>query len=99
WRNVSGNLPNIPANSVIVNPNIPRQVFAGTDWGLYYTDDIGADPVVWQKHAGLPSVMVWDLSFDRGFTTLAAWTRSRGAWVWPLPVLSDALFADGFEAP
>ena len=99
WRNVSGNLPNIPANSVIVNPNIPRQVFAGTDWGLYYTDDIGADPVVWQKHAGLPSVMVWDLSFDRGFTTLAAWTRSRGAWVWSLPVLSDALFADGFEAP
>jgi uncharacterized repeat protein (TIGR01451 family) len=29
--------------------------------------------------------MVWSLSIDRGFTTLAAFTRSRGAWAWPLP--------------
>ena len=29
--------------------------------------------------------MVWELVVDRGFTTLAAFTRSRGAWVWPLP--------------
>jgi hypothetical protein len=98
WRNVSGNLPNIPANSVIVNPNLPQQVFAGTDWGLFYTNDIEADPVVWRQHAGLPSVMIWDMTYDRGFTTLAVWTRSRGAWVWPLPVVIDDLFADGFEA-
>jgi hypothetical protein len=97
WRNVSGNLPNIPVNSVIVNPNIRKQVFAGTDWGLYYTDNIDAVPVVWTKHAGLPSVMIWDMVIDRGFTTLAVFTRSRGAWVWPLPLVADALFSDGFE--
>jgi len=97
WRNVSGNLPNIYVNSVIVNPNIPRQVFAGTDWGLFYTDDVNADPVVWQLHTGLPNVMIWDMTYDRGFTTLAVWTRSRGAWVWPLPVIAENLFADGFE--
>jgi hypothetical protein len=60
---------------------------------------LGPRPVVWRKHAGLPGVMVWDLSFDRGYTTRGAWTRSRGAWVWPLPVLADALFANGFEDP
>lgn len=97
WRNVSGNLPNIPVNSVMVNPNRPSQVFAGSDWGLYYTDDVEADPVVWQKHLGLPNVMIWDMTIDRGFTTLAVWTRSRGAWVWPLPGSDDALFANGFE--
>ncbi len=97
WRDVSGNLPNIPANSVIVNPNRPNQVFAGTDWGLFYTDDVSAASPVWQKHAGLPSVMIWDMNFDRGFTTLAVWTRSRGAWVWPLPADNSFLFADGFE--
>ncbi len=96
WRNVSGNLPNIPVNSVIVNPNRPAQVFAGSDWGLYYTDDVNANPVVWQKHLGLPNVMIWDMTIDRGFTTLAVWTRSRGAWVWPLPT-GDDLFANGFE--
>jgi uncharacterized repeat protein (TIGR01451 family) len=85
WVDKSGNLPNIPANAVIANPNIPSQVFVGMDWGLYYTDNINADPPVWQRFEGLPHVMVWSLSIDRGFTTLAAFTRSRGAWAWPLP--------------
>jgi len=85
WVDKSGNLPDIPANAVIANPNLPAQVFAGTDWGLYYTDDITADPPVWQRFEGLPHVMIWSLSIDRGFTTLAAFTRSRGAWAWPLP--------------
>ncbi|HVZ19945.1 MAG TPA: hypothetical protein VG871_02725, partial [Vicinamibacterales bacterium] len=85
WVDKSGNLPDIPANAIVANPNIPNQVFAGTDWGLYYTDDITADPPTWQRFEGLPHVMIWSLSIDRGFTTLAAFTRSRGAWAWPLP--------------
>ncbi len=85
WVDKSGNLPDIPANAVISNPNMPNQVFVGMDWGLYYTDDITANPPVWQRFEGLPHVMVWSLSIDRGFTTLAAFTRSRGAWAWPLP--------------
>ena len=97
WRNVSGNLPNIPVNSIMVNPNIPRQVFAGSDWGLFYTDNVNANPVVWIKHAGAPSAMIWDMTVDRGFTTLALWTRSRGAWVWPLPTLSEVIFNNGFQ--
>jgi hypothetical protein len=98
WRNASGNLPNIPIGSIMVNPNVPGQVFAGTDWGLYFTDNINAASPVWNKHAGLPSVMIWDMNIDRGFTALTVWTRSRGAWSWPLPVLNaDSIFANGFE--
>jgi hypothetical protein len=85
WRNVSGNLPDIPANAVIVNPWIRRQVFVGTDWGLYFTDNVDAELVQWQRFEGFPRVMIWDMQIDRGFTTLAVFTRSRGAWVWPLP--------------
>jgi uncharacterized repeat protein (TIGR01451 family) len=33
----------------------------------------------------MPHVMIWSFTIDRGFTTLAAFTRSRGAWAWPLP--------------
>ncbi len=101
WRNISGNLPNIPANSVSFNPKHPQQVFAGTDWGLYFTDDANADTPNWQRFDnGLPRVMIWDMAIDRGFTTLAVFTRGRGAWAWPLPEGSDdALFSDGFEAP
>ncbi len=87
WLNKSGNLPDIPIDSVIVNPNFPRQVFAGTDFGLYYTDDVTAITPVWTRfNAGLPNVMIWDMQVDRGSTTLSLWTRSRGAYAWPLPL-------------
>ena len=86
WEDKSGNLPNVPVDSIAVNPNIPKQVFAGTDWGLYFTDDITAVSPVWQKFtAGLPSVMIWDMAVDRSNSTLALFTRSRGAYAWPLP--------------
>jgi hypothetical protein len=86
WLDKTGNLPDIPADSVIVNPNNPRQVFAGTDWGVYFTDDITAVNPVWSRFEnGLPHAMVWDMQIDRGATTLSVWTRSRGAYVWPLP--------------
>ncbi len=85
WKDKTGNLPNIPVEQIMPNPNLPKQVFAGTDWGLYYTDDITVDSPVWNYFDGFPRSMVWELVVDRGFTTLAAFTRSRGAWVWPLP--------------
>jgi hypothetical protein len=101
WKNKTGNLPNIPVNSIAVNPNVPKQVFAGTDWGLYYTDDITADPPTWfHFQNGLPNTMIWELSIDRGATTLALFTRSRGAWAIPLPTQSATqvtLFSDDFE--
>lgn len=86
WENKSGNLPDIPVNSIIVNPKYPQQVFAGTDFGLYYSDDISAAAPVWNKFTqGLPNTMIWDMQIDRGATTLSVWTRGRGAFVWPLP--------------
>ena len=87
WTDKSGNLPNIPVDSIVANPNFPMQVFAGTDFGLYYTDDITAVTPVWTRfNAGLPNVMIWDMQIDRGNTTLSLWTRSRGAFAWPLPL-------------
>jgi hypothetical protein len=85
WADKTGNLPDIPADAIIPNPHDPHQVFVGTDWGLYYTDDISVASPLWQRFEGLPHVMVWSLTIDRGFTTLAAYTRGRGVWAWPLP--------------
>jgi hypothetical protein len=86
WTDKTGNLPDIPVDSVIVNPKWPQQVFAGTDWGLYYTDNISDASPTWNRFEnGMPHSMVWDLQIDRGSTTLSVWTRSRGAYVWPLP--------------
>ena len=86
WANKTGNLPDIPVDSIIVNPNNAQQVYAGTDWGVYYTDDITVASPTWQRFEnGIPHAMVWDMQIDRGSTTLSVWTRSRGAYVYPLP--------------
>ena len=86
WTDKTGNLPDIPVDSIIANPKFPQQVFAGTDWGLYYTNDITAISPIWYRFDnGLPHAMIWDMQIDRGNTTLSVWTRSRGAYAWPLP--------------
>jgi hypothetical protein len=86
WADKTGNLPDIPVDSIVANPKFPHQVFVGTDFGLYFTNDITAAAPVWQRFAnGLPNVMVWSLQIDRGSSTLSVWTRSRGAYVWALP--------------
>jgi hypothetical protein len=85
WADKTGDLPDIPVDSIIVNPNQPQQVFAGTDWGVYFTDDVTVGSPAWQRFEnGLPHAMVWDMQIDRGSTTLSVWTRSRGAYVYPL---------------
>ena len=87
WLDKSGNLPDIPVDSIINNPNYPQQVFAGTDFGLYFTNDITQASPTWYRFTdGLPAVMIWDMQIDRGSTVLSLWTRGRGAYVWPLPM-------------
>jgi hypothetical protein len=86
WVDKTGNLPDIPVDSIIVNPNDAHQVYAGTDWGVYYTDDVTVASPTWVRFEnGIPHAMVWDMQIDRGSTTLSVWTRSRGAYVYPLP--------------
>ena len=86
WVDKTGNLPDIPVDSIIVNPNNAHQVYAGTDWGVYYTDDITVASPTWLRFEnGISHAMVWDMQIDRGSTTLSVWTRSRGAYVYPLP--------------
>jgi hypothetical protein len=85
WSDKTGNLPDIPVDSIVVNPRFPQQVFAGTDWGLYFTDDITVTNPTWYRFStGLPNAMIWDMQIDRGSTTLSVWTRGRGAYVYKL---------------
>lgn len=85
WSNKTGNLPDIPVDSIIVNPLFPQMVFAGTDFGVYYTNNITvASPKWFRFESGMPHAMVWSLVIDRGNSALSVWTRSRGAYVWPL---------------
>lgn len=91
--NKTGNLPNVPASAVAVNPHNRKQVFVGTYFGFYYTDDIDAATPVWVRYQwGLPNTVIKYLTIDRGpasnpllGTTLAAFTYGRGIFAIKLP--------------
>ena len=46
----------------------------------------------------MPNVMIWDMPIDRGYTTLALWTRGRGAYAWPLPSAPVTALATAISA-
>jgi uncharacterized repeat protein (TIGR01451 family) len=92
WTNISGNLPDSPVNSVVLDPSYPNTLYVGTDVGNFVTYDGGT---TWgQLGTGLPAVSVWQLSLDPsqpGVRTLAAGTYGRSAWE-----LNDSLSVPAF---
>lgn len=89
----TGNLPDVPAAGIAVNPLNRKQVFLGTYFGFYYTDDIDAATPVWTRYQwGLPNTVIQYLTVDRGAagtplqgTTLMAFTYGRGVYAIKLP--------------
>jgi uncharacterized repeat protein (TIGR01451 family) len=78
WANVSGNLPDAPLNSVIVDPSFPNTLYAGTDVGPFVSYDGGAH---WSAlGTGFPIVAIWQLDLDPSHRVLAAGTHGRGAF-------------------
>ena len=42
WTNISGDLPNAPVNSIVLDPSYPNTLYAGTDIGAFVTYNGGA---------------------------------------------------------
>jgi hypothetical protein len=81
WSNVTGNLPNIPVWSVIIDPNNPEAAVAGTEFGTYSTTDLTAIPVVWDPTPSMPNVRVTQLHTRASDKLLLASTYGRGLFV------------------
>lgn len=74
---ISGNLPtSMPVNWVEVDPASPDSViFAGTDRGLFYTNDGGQN---WYQEEGIPNVVVDMLRIRQSDRRLFIYTHGRG---------------------
>jgi len=74
-------LPNIPVNDLVIDPDVPGTLFAATDLGVFQ----GACTAVsctWTSfnNASLPNVAVFSLRLHRPSRTMIAATHGRGAW-------------------
>jgi uncharacterized repeat protein (TIGR01451 family) len=78
WTNASGNLPDVPVNSLQLDPSYAGTIYAGTDVGPMVTYDGGAH---WaQLGSTLPTVAVWQLNLDPLHRILVSGTHGRGAY-------------------
>lgn len=83
WSDVSGNLPQITASRLAIDPDFKSQWFVATDVGVFVSTNGG---VSWAPYgSGLPDVVVQDISIYEPGRTLVALTHGRSAWTVPLP--------------
>lgn len=94
WTDVTANLPNAPANSLVVDPNDANTVYLALDTGVYVTRGIFtcATQNCWSPlGSGLPNAPVTQLQAGVNLPTgdgrvgmLRAATYGRGLWQTPL---------------
>jgi hypothetical protein len=94
WTNISSNLPNAPANGVLVDPNDANTLYVAMDTGVYVTQQVTscASANCWSVYgAGLPNAPVVGIQAAAAMATgdgrygeLRAATYGRGIWEIPL---------------
>jgi hypothetical protein len=80
WTNIAGDLPaNGPVLAIAEDHVDPNLLFAGTEFGLFFTPDGGAH---WLRlKSGLPTIAVRDLCIQKRENDLVAGTFGRGIYI------------------
>ncbi len=73
-------LPNIPVNDLVLDPDVPGTLYAATDLGVY-VGNCTVTPCTWNTlGTGLPRVAVLSIRLHEASRTLRAATHGRGVW-------------------
>jgi hypothetical protein len=83
WTDISGNLPDIPTNSIVLDPRTGT-IFIGTDAGVYASTDGGS---TWNRYGnGMANARVVDMVLNTTTGILGVGTHGRGMWEILVPV-------------
>jgi len=100
WLDINRNLPDAPANALVVDPNDANTVYVATDVGVYVTTQVSicATSNCWSPYGtGLPNAPVVGLAAEAQMPTgdsrlgeLRVATYGRGIWQIPLLTATGA---------
>jgi photosystem II stability/assembly factor-like uncharacterized protein len=82
WTDISGNLPEVPVNDIIIDPEYDSVLYIATDAGAYYTRNLGANWDV--MGTNLPNVVVCDFTLHNDTRKLVAATFGRSMYSYDL---------------
>ncbi len=86
FTNVSSNLPNIVARTIVVDDNTPRNLYVGMNIGVYHKTESDAN---WATYSdNLPLVAINELEIQKNSGKIRVATYGRG--IWESPVASAA---------
>ncbi len=78
WEDISGNLPDLPVNIIVIDPDNKGTFYVATDAGVFVSYDAGSS---WETLGnGMPTVPVLDLNLHQPTRTLLAATFGRSQY-------------------
>lgn len=100
WQNISYGLPDIPVNTIAINPENEDNLYVGTDIGVFATFDGGGSWLPFGR--GLPRTVVKDLQFHMDRMVLPELTlraATHGRSIWQIAVPDDVAFEPSITVP
>lgn len=85
WQSIAGNLPDVPANDLVVDGLDPNTLYVGTDLGVFITRNLGG--TWWGLGIGMPLQTIFDLEYHAASRQLFAFTHGRSAYKLDLSAL------------
>jgi photosystem II stability/assembly factor-like uncharacterized protein len=86
WKEVEGNLPDIPVRWAVFNPANQHEVYLATELGIWTTTNIKAEEVSWQQvPSPFPNVRTDMLKVRKSDNTMLVASHGRGMFVTVLP--------------
>jgi photosystem II stability/assembly factor-like uncharacterized protein len=98
WTDISGDLPQMAVNDLVILPGNENKLFAATDAGVYYTEDGGIE---WTRLGdNMPMMAVYDIELNATGERLMAGTFARSIWsidIGSITGISEAVTAGSLE--
>lgn len=96
WTDISGDLPNIPVNDILIQAN-PFRIFIATDNAVWYSEDEGLNWLIVGNN--LPPTIMTHLQYHEGTDQLFVGTFGRSIHSFDLSQLESATSTEELVAP